>query len=126
VAQHPDALLDAPPVRGVTELLHDGAVEAFERLAPVKEPSVRKSQAAGREIDDRGLVPSGAQRVRQPLRRPGAGLADDRELHAASAVARSSRRTPCRKIDRANSKSATTRPEVMNDRAWDRVSRVSK
>src|SRR5262245_16989118 len=126
VAQHADALLDAPPISGVAELLHDGAVQAFEGLAAMEEPSVRKAQAAGGEIDDGGLRPRGAERVRQAIGGPRARLTDDREVHATIAVARSSRRTPCRKIDRANSKSATTRPEVMNERACESVSRVSK
>ena len=126
VAQHLDALLDAPSIRRVAELLDHGAGEPLQRLAAVEETSVRQSETARGQVDDGGLDPGGAQRVHQPLGGPRAGLADDGELHAASAVARSSRRTPCRKIDRANSKSATTRPEVMNERACDKVSRVSK
>src|SRR5262245_46298737 len=95
VAQHADALLDAPPVRRVAELLHDGAVHALEGLAAMEKPPVRKAQAADGEIDDGGLRSRGAKRVRQALRGPGTRLTDDRQVHATSAVARSSRRTPC-------------------------------
>src|SRR5262249_60492098 len=118
--RHPHAV-GAPP-----ELLHHRAVEPFERFAAMEEPPVGKPQAAGGEVDDGGVRPRGPQGVRQSLGGPRPGLPDDGDLHATSAVARSSRRTPCRKIERANSKSVTTRPDVMKERACERISRVSK
>src|SRR5262245_3894151 len=124
--QHADPLLDAPSLSGVTELLDYCAVELLERLAAMEEPAIGKAEAARRQIDHADAGARGAERVRQPLGGPGARLADDGDVHAAMAVARSRRRTPCRKMERANSKSATTRAEVMNERACESVSRVSK
>src|SRR5262245_33855011 len=126
MTEHADALLDGPSVSGVAELLDHRAVELFERLPAMEEAAIGEAEATHGQIDDTGARARGAECVRQPLGGPRARLADDGDVHAASAVARSSRCTPCRKMDRANSKSATTRPEVMNERACESVSRVSK
>jgi len=40
MAQHPDALRDAPAVGGVAQLLDDGAVEPVERRAAVEQPAI--------------------------------------------------------------------------------------
>ena len=88
VAQHADALLNAPSVGGVAELLDHGAVELLERLPAMEEAAVGEAEAARGQIDDADAGARGAQRVCQPLGGPRARLADDREVHAASAVAR--------------------------------------
>jgi len=52
VPEQSDALLDAPAVGGVAELLDDGAIEPVERLAAMEEPGIGKPQATGGEVDD--------------------------------------------------------------------------
>src|SRR4030095_11867122 len=104
MVQHADALLDAPSVGGVAELLDHGAVELLERLAAVKEPAgggggggggpvggdrergCGEAEAARGQVADADAGARGAQRVRQALGGPRAWLADDRDVHAAIAV----------------------------------------
>src|SRR5262249_5594286 len=126
MAQHADALLDAPSIGGGAGLLDHRAVELLERLTAKEEPAGGGGEGGPGPNGGRRGRGRGGGRGRRPRAGPRARLADDGDVHAASAVARSSRCTPCRKMDRANSKSATTRPEVMNERACESVSRVSK